>query len=59
MMNAFMTFASQILLAAEDGDHGGEELVPGITSGPIVEWAWLIVVVPLVAAFVIVLFGKK
>ncbi|MGI9643050.1 MAG: NADH-quinone oxidoreductase subunit L [Acidimicrobiia bacterium] len=58
-MNAFMTFASQILLAAEDGDHGGEELVPGITSGPIVEWAWLIVVVPLVAAFVIVLFGKK
>ena len=32
MMNAFMTFASQILLAAEDGDHGGEELVPGITS---------------------------
>jgi NADH-quinone oxidoreductase subunit L len=54
-MNAFITVATQILLAAEEE---GKEIVPGITEGPIVELAWLIFVVPLVASFLIVFFGK-
>ncbi len=59
-MTQFTTFAQQLILAAEEsggGEHHGIE--PGITSGPIVEWAWLIVVVPLIAAFLIMFFGKK
>jgi len=61
MMSTLFTFATQIHLAAEEGGHsdGAEELSGFIDSGPIVEWAWLIFVVPLVAAFLIVLFGKK
>jgi len=61
MMSTLFTFATQIHLAAEEGGHsdGAEELTGFIDSGPIVEWAWLIFVVPLVAAFLIVLFGKK
>lgn len=45
-----------IVAAAEDGSRGVE---PGITDGFLVEWAWLIVVVPLLAAFLITFFGKK
>jgi NADH-quinone oxidoreductase subunit L len=61
MMIQFAAFAQQLILATEEsgGAEGGHsEILPGITSGPIVEWAWLIVVVPLVAAFLIMFFGK-
>jgi len=54
------SFASQIILAAEEhGGEAGHAAEPGITSGVLVEWAWLIVVVPLVAAFLIAFFGAK
>ncbi|MEZ5174741.1 MAG: NADH-quinone oxidoreductase subunit L [Acidimicrobiia bacterium] len=56
------TFAQQIVLATEEVTHtaeGGHTVDPGITSGVLVEWAWLIVVVPLIAAFVIAFFGRK
>jgi NADH-quinone oxidoreductase subunit L len=59
-MIQFAAFAQQLILATEEiggGEHHGIE--PGITSGALVEWAWLIVVVPLVAAFLIMFFGKK
>jgi len=64
MMHRLLTIASQIILAAgEEGEQAAEEgheaFVPGITSGPLVEWAWLIVVVPIIATFVIVFWGKK
>lgn len=64
MMTRLSTLAYQfVAAAAEEGGHGGEEgahgIEPGITDGFLVEWAWLIVVVPLVAAFVIAFFGKK
>jgi NADH-quinone oxidoreductase subunit L len=62
-MTRLATFAQQLILTAEEGTHGAEEgshdIVPGITDGALVEWAWLIVVVPLVAAFLIMFFGKK
>jgi len=63
-MHRLLTIASQIILAAgEEGEQAAEEgheaFVPGITSGPLVEWAWLIVVVPIIATFVIVFWGKK
>jgi NADH-quinone oxidoreductase subunit L len=64
MMYRLLNLASQIVLAAgeevehaAEGDH--EAIVPGITSGPLVEWAWLIVIVPIVATFIIVFWGKK
>jgi NADH-quinone oxidoreductase subunit L len=54
---------NQLILATEEVVHTSEEaehaVEVGIHSGPIVEWAWLIVVVPLVAAFLIMFFGKK
>ena len=55
MMTMLTSFATQILLAAEEG----KEIEPGITSGPIVEFAWLIVIVPIVMTFVILFFGKR
>jgi NADH-quinone oxidoreductase subunit L len=58
-MHALATFASQLILATEEGEKAVKEIVPGITSGAIVEWAWLIVVVPLAAALLIAFFGKK
>ncbi|GMQ94005.1 MAG: NADH-quinone oxidoreductase subunit L [Acidimicrobiia bacterium] len=63
-MYQFLALASQIVLAAGDEgeqvkEGGSEAIVPGITSGVLVEWAWLIVVVPIVAAFVIAFWGKK
>lgn len=57
------TLAQQIVLAAENttlgSEGGGHVASPGVTSGLLVEWAWLIVVVPLVTTFLILLFGKK
>ncbi|MCL1594215.1 MAG: NADH-quinone oxidoreductase subunit L, partial [Actinomycetia bacterium] len=61
-MNFIATFAQQLILATEESEQiseGAHELVPGIIDGPIVEWAWLIVVVPLITSFLIALFGKK
>jgi len=61
-MNQLAAALSQTILAASDGGGSGSshgELVPGITSGPLVELAWLIVVVPIISAFVIMFFGKK
>ncbi len=54
-MSTFAALASQILLAAEEG----KEIKPGITDGPIVEFAWLIVIVPIVTTFLILFFGKR
>ncbi|MCZ7532054.1 MAG: NADH-quinone oxidoreductase subunit L [Acidimicrobiia bacterium] len=53
------TFAQQLILATEETTGGHSGIEPGITSGALVEWAWLIVVVPLVATFLILFFGKK
>lgn len=58
-MYTLATVASQLILAAEDHGEGAHGAEPGITSGPLVEWAWLIVVVPLVTAFLITFFGTK
>ncbi|MFV1971202.1 MAG: NADH-quinone oxidoreductase subunit L [Acidimicrobiia bacterium] len=63
-MYRFLNVTSQIVLAApqEGGEGTGsshDAFVPGITSGPLVEWAWLIVIVPIVAAFVIAFWGRK
>jgi len=63
-MTRITTLAHQLIAAAaETGEHGAEEgahaIEPGIVDGPLVELAWLIVVVPLVAAFLIAFFGKK
>jgi NADH-quinone oxidoreductase subunit L len=59
-MHALTSFATSVILAAEEGaGHGGEAIEPGITGGALVEWAWLIMVVPVVMTFVIVLFGRK
>ncbi|MDH3425732.1 MAG: hypothetical protein OEM22_03585, partial [Acidimicrobiia bacterium] len=44
------------LFAAEEGEHAALTLSDG---GVLAEWAWLIVVVPLVAAFAIIFFGKQ
>ena len=56
MLHALATVVPQLLLAAEEE---GKAIEPGITGGPIVEFAWLIVVVPILTTFLIVLFGKK
>jgi NADH-quinone oxidoreductase subunit L len=62
-MNVMTNLFGQMILAAEEGGHAADDghssIEVGIDSGPLVEWAWLIVVVPLVAAFVIMFFGKK
>ena len=49
------SIAQGLLLAAEEG----EVIEPGITSGLIVELAWLIVIVPIVATFAVLFFGKR
>jgi len=61
-MHLLATILPQIILATEEGSEaveGAEVLVPGITSGPLVEFAWLIVVVPIVTAFLIAFFGRR
>ncbi len=62
-MTSMTSLVHQLILATEEvaplGEEGGHAIEPGIIDGPLVEWAWLIVVVPLVAAFAITLFGKK
>ncbi len=63
-MQQLFTSASQTLLATgvEAGNAAGSGFAgvgPGITSGPLVEWVWLLVVMPIIAAFVIMFWGKK
>ncbi len=62
-MTSMTNLFNQLILATEEVVNTSEEaehaVEVGIHSGPIVEWAWLIVVVPLVAAFLIMFFGKK
>ncbi len=56
------TVLPQLILATEEGAKGaevGDAVVPGIVSGPLVEWAWLIVVVPILAAFAIAFVGTR
>ena len=57
MMGRLTTLASQMILAAEGGEKKAAEA--GIVDGPIVEFAWLIIVVPILATFVILFFGKR
>jgi NADH-quinone oxidoreductase subunit L len=54
-MSALFALAAPFLLAAEEGGHAVET----VDGGVIAHWAWLIPVVPMVAAFAIVLFGKR
>ncbi|MDJ0924802.1 MAG: NADH-quinone oxidoreductase subunit L [Acidimicrobiia bacterium] len=53
-MSSLLAFAAPLLLAAEDG--APKEFSDG---GVLAEWAWLIPVVPMVAAFAIVFIGKR
>lgn len=60
LLNSVVLSAHAHAEEVEEVIEGGHEaFVPGVTSGALVEWAWLIVVVPLVAAFVIMFWGKK
>jgi NADH-quinone oxidoreductase subunit L len=56
LFNQLILATEEVVNTSEEAEHAVEV---GIHSGPIVEWAWLIVVVPLVAAFLIMFFGKK
>ena len=52
-------FASFALLAEETGNaEAGHEVHAG-DGGALAQWAWLIVVVPIVITFLIVFFGKR
>ena len=53
-MSSLLASAVPFLLAAEDG---AKKVFSD--GGALAEWAWLIPVVPMVAAFAIVLFGKR
>jgi len=56
-MSTLAALAAPLILAtAEEGGHAVLETVDG---GALAHWAWLIPVVPMVAAFAIVLFGKR
>ena len=56
-MTHLFAFAAPLLLAAsEEGGHAEKTFGDG---GVLAQWAWLIPVVPMVAAFAIVFFGKR
>ncbi|HSJ71224.1 MAG TPA: NADH-quinone oxidoreductase subunit L [Acidimicrobiia bacterium] len=55
MLHTLSSVVPNLILAAEEG----AAIEPGITSGPLVEFAWLIMVVPILATFVILFFGKR
>jgi NADH-quinone oxidoreductase subunit L len=55
MLHALSSVVPNLILAAEEGGV----IEPGITSGPLVEFAWLIMVVPILATFLILFFGKR
>ncbi|HEX2369893.1 MAG TPA: NADH-quinone oxidoreductase subunit L [Acidimicrobiia bacterium] len=44
------------MILATEAEHAAREV---LTSGPLLEWAWLIVAVPYVASLLIVLVGKR
>jgi NADH-quinone oxidoreductase subunit L len=44
------------VVLATEAEHAAREV---LTSGPLLEWAWLIVAVPFVASLLIVLVGKR
>ncbi len=44
------------MILATEAEHAAREV---LTSGPLLEWAWLIVAVPFVASLLIVLVGKR
>ena len=54
------TGSSQVVgpavILATEAEHAAREV---LTSGPLLEWAWLIVAVPYVATLLIVLVGKR
>jgi len=55
-----MTTLTRWLVLAEDGEHAVEVVTdPSGFVGVLADFAWLIPVVPLVAAFAIVMFGKR
>ena len=51
MLTRLTPLLADMILAVEEGESKVEA---GITSGPLVEWAWLIIVVPLVVPFLII-----
>ncbi|MGB5431520.1 MAG: proton-conducting transporter membrane subunit, partial [Acidimicrobiia bacterium] len=55
MVASVTPFLGLVALFAEEGEH---EVTAG-DGGWLAEWAWLIVVVPLVITFLIVFFGKR
>ena len=55
-MTHLLANINSLILAVEDGGHGAEALSDG---GTLASMAWLIPVVPMVAAFAIVFFGKR
>ncbi len=61
MVPAFVSTLLPILaFVAEEGGEGGHEAAVQVgNGGALAQWAWLIVVVPLVVPFLIVFFGKK
>ncbi|MCJ7726356.1 MAG: NADH-quinone oxidoreductase subunit L [Acidimicrobiia bacterium] len=55
-----LTLLPHLLAAFEEGEHAVEVLTdPSGFAGVLADFAWLIPVVPLLAAFAIVLFGKR
>ncbi len=57
-MSSLLAFAAPLLLATAE-EEGGHAVLHYGDGGALAEFAWLIPVVPMVAAFAIVLFGKK
>jgi NADH-quinone oxidoreductase subunit L len=55
MLHTITSVVPNLILAAEEGSA----VEPGITSGPLVEFAWLIMVVPILATFLILFFGTR
>jgi NADH-quinone oxidoreductase subunit L len=57
-MSSLFAFAAPLILATAEAEEGAHA-VQTVDGGVLAEWAWLIPVVPMVAAFAIVLFGKR
>jgi NADH-quinone oxidoreductase subunit L len=61
MLAALAPISTWLALLAEGAEEHGtaHEVHAGVTGGALVEWAWLIPVVPMLLTFLIVFFGKK
>ncbi len=57
-MSSLLAFAAPLILATAE-EEAGHAVVHYGDGGILAQWAWLIPVVPMVAAFAIVFFGKK